>query len=81
MKKYEIDLIIGTFLTFLGVILLYFLKLHFILGWFIIIVGKLIIFISIMEYTDYRRMLKGEDLSKDNSIKKTIRKLRRKRYD
>jgi hypothetical protein len=33
-----------------------------------------------MEYVDYRRTWRGEDLSSDNQIKKMIREIRKKRY-
>jgi len=80
MKKYEFDLFIGMFLTLFGVILLCKIMLSSILSWIVIIIGKLIILLSIMEYIDCKRMIRGEDLSKDNKFKKIIRKIREKRY-
>ncbi len=81
MKKYERDLIFGTFLTFMGVLVLYALQISIFFGWFIVITGKLIILFSVMEYVDYKRALRGEDLAKDNKVKKYIRKkVLRKRY-
>lgn len=81
MKKHEIDLLIGTSLAFVGVLLLYWVRINIIFGWIVILIGKLIIFISAMEYVDYRRAIRGEDLTKDNKVKKYIRKkVLRKRY-
>ena len=81
MKKYEADLLFGTSLTLIGIILLTAIKFNSVIGWLIIIIGKIVIIISVMEYIDYKRLLKGEDLSKDNQIKKYIRKIRKKRYN
>lgn len=81
MKKYETDLLVGTGIAFLGVLLLYWVRINIIFGWVVIAIGKLIILISAMEYIDYRRAIRGEDLTKDNKIKKYIRKkVLKKRY-
>ncbi|RLG10816.1 hypothetical protein DRN73_06895 [Candidatus Pacearchaeota archaeon] len=77
MKKYEFNLLIGTVLTLFGIILLCKIKINSFLSWMIIIIGKIIVIFSVMEYIDYKRMIKGEDLNKDNKFKKIIRKLRR----
>ena len=70
MKKYEKHLLIGTVLTFFGVLLIYKLQLWKFLGWFVMIFGKLIIILSVMEYVDYKRAFRGEDLSQDPVYKK-----------
>lgn len=80
MKKYEKDLLIGTFITLVGIYLLVVIGLHWFISWSIMAFGKLIVIFSAMEYVDYCREYRGEDLSNDNQIKKMIRKLRRKRY-
>ena len=77
MKKYEKCLLIGTFLTFLGIFILYKIRWSLFIGWGIVIMGKLIILISILEYVDYRRAFRGEDLSQDPKFKKMLRKLRK----
>jgi hypothetical protein len=81
MKKYEKYLLIGTLLTLFGIIFVYKLHLNDILGWSIIIFGKLIIILSIMEYVDYRRSFRGEDLTQDPLYTKYIRRLRKKYID
>ncbi|HJX50849.1 MAG TPA: hypothetical protein VJ438_05310 [Candidatus Nanoarchaeia archaeon] len=80
MRKYEKDLLIGTILTFVGVIFLLGFRFSLILSWTVIIIGKLIVIFSIMEYIDRRRAFRGEDLSSDNKFRKIIRKARKKRY-
>ena len=80
MKKYEADLLSGTVLTLIGIILLLVIGFNAVASWLVIIIGKVIIIISVMEYVDYRRMLRGEDLSRDNKIKKYIRTIRKRRY-
>ena len=77
LRKYEKDLLIGTIFTLVGVIFLTW-RFHLWFSWFVIVVGKIIIIFSVMEYVDYRRRWRGEDLSKDNSLRKTIRKVRKK---
>jgi len=80
MKKYEADLLSGTFLTLIGIVLLLVIRFSAALSWLIIIIGKIVIIISIMEYVDYRRMMRGEDLSRDNQFRKYMRQIRKKRY-
>lgn len=80
MKKYETDLLFGTFVTLIGYILLIGLSFVAFLSWMVIIIGKVIVFFSIGEYVDYKRAVRGEDLEKDHFIRKEIRKIRRKRY-
>jgi len=80
MKKYEKDLIIGTLITLGGILLLVAIGFNWLLSWSIMIVGKVIVIISCMEYIDYSRKWRGEDLSNDNQFRKIIRKVRRKRY-
>ena len=80
MKRYEKHLLIGTILTFLGVLALNKLNLEEVFSWGVIIFGKLIILLSIMEYLDYRREFRGEDLSQDSKLTQIIRKLRKKYY-
>ena len=80
MKKYEKYLLIGTILTFFGVFLIYKIGFNVFFGWSIIILGKLIIILSIMEYVDYKRAFRGEDLGQDPKYKKMIRKIRKKYY-
>ncbi len=80
MKRYEKDIILGTSLTFIGVWLLYSISLSLIAGWLIIIIGKIMIFMGIFEYRDFKRALRGDDLNKDSKLIKKIRKIIRKRY-
>ena len=80
MKKYEKDLLIGTCLTLFGIILLLVIQFNMVLSWSVMIVGKIIVILSAMEYVDYRRAVKGVDLNGDNQFRKAVRKLRRKRY-
>ena len=80
MKKYERHLLIGTLLTFIGIFFIYRIKLLIILGWGVLIFGKLIIILSVMEYVDYKRAFRGEDLSQDSRFRKTVRKIRRRYY-
>ncbi len=80
MRRYESDLVLGTILTFIGYIMFVGAVAANFVSWLLIIVGKLIIFLSIMGYVDRKRSLKGEDLSKDKSWKKKLRKITRKRY-
>ena len=80
LHKYEKDLLIGTIITLFGVVFLFVMNLHWIICWMIIIVGKIIIIFSVMEYVDYRRSWRGEDLSTDNQFKKMIREIRKARY-
>ncbi len=80
MKKYEKDLLMGTFITLVGIILLVVIQFNFILSWIIMIGGKIIVIFSVMEYADYRRAIKGIDLESDNKLQKVVRKLRKKRY-
>ena len=77
MRKYEKDLLIGTIFTLIGVIFLAW-KFNLWFSWLVIVIGKVIIILSVMEYVDYRRSWRGEDLTKDNQVKKTLRKVRRK---
>jgi hypothetical protein len=78
MKKYEGDIIFGTFLTLIGVLVIYQMGLGILLGISIILVGKLIIIAGVMEHSDRKRALNGEDLHKDGKFKKKFRKFRRK---
>jgi hypothetical protein len=78
MKKYEGDIIFGTFLTLIGVLVIYQMGLGILLGIIIILIGKLIIVTGIMEHSDRKRALKGEDLSKDGKFRKKFRRIRRK---
>jgi hypothetical protein len=80
MKKYEKYLLIGTLLTFFGIFLIYEIEFNLFFGWSVVILGKLIIILSIMEYVDYKRAFRGEDLSQDPNYKKMIRRIRRKYY-
>ena len=80
MKKYEGDILFGTFLTLLGVCVLYSLGWNLILGWGVILIGKAMIILGATEYSDKRRAIRGYDLSKDSKLRKKFRKLRRKRY-
>ena len=80
MKRYEKHLLIGTVLTFFGVYALYKFQIEKVFSWGVIIFGKLIILLSIMEYIDYRRAFRGEDLEQDGILTKTLRKLRKKYY-
>ena len=80
MKKYEMHLLIGTLFTFIGVYLIYKLHMMVYLGWFVMIFGKLIIIFSVMEYVDYKRAFRGEDLEQDPKYRKAIRKFRKKYY-
>ena len=80
MKKYERYLLIGTLICFIGVFLMYRLGFNLLFGWGIIILGKIIIILSVMEYVDYKRAFKGEDLSQDPRYKKMLRKIRKKYY-
>lgn len=80
LKKYEKHLLVGTFLTFLGILGLYKFGVLEIMCWVVIIFGKLLVILSILEYRDYKRAFRGEDLSKDHKIKKFIRRVRRKYY-
>lgn len=81
MRKYEKDLIFGTLMTLAGVFFLVYLRFGMILSWSVIIIGKLIVILSVMEYVDRIRAIKGEDLGSDNQFKKVIRKIRKKRYN
>jgi len=54
--------------------------LSLIAGWLIIIIGKIMIFMGIFEYRDFKRALRGDDLNKDSKLIKKIRKIIRKRY-
>lgn len=80
MKKYEKDLLFGTFMTLAGVMFLVWMKIYFLLCLGIIIIGKLIVIFSIMEYIDCNRAFKGEDLGSDSKFNKIIRKVRKTRY-
>jgi hypothetical protein len=80
MKRYEKYLLIGTFLAFIGVFLVYRLDFNVFVGWSIIIFGKILIIFSVMEYVDYKRAFRGEDLSQDPKYKRVIRKIRKKYY-
>jgi len=80
MKKYEKDLIIGTLITLGGILLLVVVGFNLWLSWGILVIGKIIVIISCMEYVDYTRKWRGEDLNADNQIRKIIRKVRKKRY-
>ena len=80
MKKYELDLLTGTLLTLIGTILVL-AKFVLFVSFLVLIIGKVVIFISIMEYIDYKRAFRGEDITKDNMVRKIIRKkVQRKRY-
>jgi hypothetical protein len=78
MKKCECDLLFGTVLAFFGLMLAYVIQISLIVAWIIIIAGKLIVILSVMEYVDTKRAIKGYDLTKDNKIRKYARKIRRK---
>ncbi len=78
MKKFEKDMLFGTVMTLAGVVFLVWMKIYFLLCLGIIIIGKLIVIFSIMEYIDYNRAFKGEDLDSDNKLNKIIRKVRKK---
>ena len=78
MKKYERYLLIGTLITFIGVYITYRIKFNLYFGWGIIIFGKILIILSVMEYVDYKRAFRGEDLSQDPKYKKMLRKIRKK---
>ena len=80
MKKYEKDLIIGTLITLAGIMLLVVIGFNMWLSWTVMIIGKFIVIVSCMEYIDYTRRWRGEDLSNDNQFRKIIRKIRKKRY-
>lgn len=80
MKRYERHLLIGTTLGLIGVILIYKLNIGVFFGWFVLVFGKLIILLSIMEYVDYKRAFRGEDLTQDYKYKRMIRKVRKKYY-
>ena len=80
MKKYEKYLLIGTFMTLMGVFILYEIRWSFILGWGVVIIGKILVILSIMEYVDYKRAFRGEDLNQDPKFKKMIRKFRKRYY-
>lgn len=80
MQKYESDLVLGTILTFVGYLMLIGTIFTNFFSWILIIIGKLVIFISIAGYMDYKRAFRGEDLSSDKLWKKKLRKIRRKRY-
>ena len=80
MKKYEKYLLVGTLICLVGIFLIYEMGFNVFFGWGIIILGKLIIILSIMEYVDYKRAFRGEDLSQDPRYKKMIRKIRKKYY-
>jgi len=81
MKKHQKDLLSGTVMTLIGVVFLFWMKFHFLLCLAIIIIGKLIVIFSMMEYIDYDRAIKGEDLNSDNKFRKIMRKVRKARYD
>ena len=49
MKEYEKNLLIGTAMTLAGVFFLISIRFNFWLSWMVIIVGKLIVILSIME--------------------------------
>ena len=78
MRKYESDLIVGTVITFIGYLMLIWIHFTVFLSWIIIFIGKLVIVISIMGYSDRKRALRGENLTKDKPWKKKLRKIRRK---
>jgi len=78
MKKHENYLLIGTLISFIGIFLIYKLGFNLFIGWGIIIFGKIIIILSVMEYVDYKRAFRGEDLTQDPNYKKVIRKIRKK---
>ena len=80
MKRYEKHLLIGTIIGFIGIFLTYKLGLNLFFGWGIIIFGKLLIILSVMEYVDYKRAFRGEDLTQDSNYKKMIRRIRKKYY-
>lgn len=80
LKRYEKHLLIGTIITFLGVFALCKIKMDAVLSWIVIISGKILILLSIMEYIDYRRAFRGEDLTKDGKLTQMIRKARKKYY-
>ncbi len=80
MKKYERYLLIGTIIALMGIFLVYRIRFNVLVGWSIIIFGKILIILSVMEYVDYKRAFRGEDLSQDPKYKKAIRKIRKKYY-
>lgn len=81
MRRYEKNLLIGTVMTLIGVVLLVSIRFNFWISWLIIIAGKIIVILSVMEYVDYTRAVKGEDLNSDNQFRKIIRKVRNTRYN
>lgn len=80
MKRYEKHLLIGTVLAFIGIFIVYKIRFSPVIGWSILVFGKILIILSVMEYVDYKRAFRGEDLSQDSRYKKAIRKIRRKYY-
>ena len=78
MKKYYEVLFFGLFLSFVGHIMVFTYNFAVILGWVILITGRLFIFASILEYVDYKRAFAGEDLERDNKFRKKFRKIRRR---
>lgn len=80
MKKYERYLLIGTIITFIGIFIAYKIKFNLFVGWGVIIFGKILIIFSIMEYVDYKRAFRGEDLNQDPKFKQMLRKIRKKYY-
>jgi hypothetical protein len=80
MKRYEKHLLIGTILTFIGIFIIYKIRLILILGWSVLLFGKVLIILSVAEYVDYKRVFRGEDLSQDPKYKKMLRQIRKKYY-
>ena len=79
MKKYEQQVLVGTILTLMGYLLWTWKGFNALASWTIIIIGKALIFFSILEYVDQKRAFRGENLNKDSAWKKKVRKLRQKR--
>ena len=80
MKRYEKHLLIGTIFTFMGIFIIYKIGILVILGWSILLFGKVLIILSLAEYVDYKRAFRGEDLSQDPKYKKMLRQIRKKYY-
>jgi len=60
MKRHEKDLILGTFVTAVGYLMLIWIHFVTFVCWTVIILGKLIIFISIRNYILYKKAIRGE---------------------
>ena len=60
MKRHEKDLIIGTIITAAGYLLLVWANFVTFACWTVIILGKLVIFLSIRDYILYKKSIRGE---------------------